>query len=64
MGLFKKPKVTVQIDFNEEAEAETLQELFDNEEVNGEVKKVEDEEEKELTDAEENKEDLEDEASE
>lgn len=65
MGLFKKPKVTVQIDFNEEAEAETLQELFDNEEVKEkEVKKVEDEEEKELTDAEEDKEDLEDEASE
>lgn len=29
MGLFKKPKVTVEIDFNEEAETETLQELFD-----------------------------------
>lgn len=61
MGLFKKPKVTVEIDFNEEAEPETLQELFDKaEEVKEDI--VEDSKEEEIEVADEDKEkDLEDE---
>ncbi|MFA6887296.1 MAG: DUF2213 domain-containing protein [Fermentimonas sp.] len=55
MGLFKKPKVTVEIDFNEEAEPETLQELFDKaEEVKEDI--VEDSKEEEIEVADEDKE--------
>ena len=68
MGLFKKPKVTVEIDFNEEAEAnqepKTLQELFDKaEEVKEDIvedSKEEEIEEKDLvTDEDKDKEDKE-----